>query len=80
MDIPGLWNLSKTKVEELMYLLAFGALEVKYDLDKTGKKNYKKRAEIACIGTCHRMNFLDLQQLDRWRNGCKYYTYTGKIW
>ena len=26
-------------------------------------------AKIACTGMCHRMHFLDLQQLDHWLNG-----------
>ena len=29
-----------------------------------------KRKKIACIGMWPQMHFLDLQQLDRWRNGC----------
>ena len=42
MDISLLFysseNLNEKKVEELLYLLVFGVLEVKYDLDRTGKK------------------------------------------
>ena len=41
MDVSGLWNLNKKKVEELLYLLYYlsGVLEIKYDLDKIGMKN-----------------------------------------
>ena len=39
MDVSGLWALNEINVEELLYLLVFGVLEVKYDLDRTGKKN-----------------------------------------
>ena len=38
MDVSGLWDLNENKIEELLYLLVFGVLEVKYDLDRTGKK------------------------------------------
>ena len=38
-DVSGLWYLDEKKVEELLYLLVFGALEVKYDLEKTDMKN-----------------------------------------
>ena len=30
--------MNEKKVEELLYRLVFGVLEVKYDLDRTGKK------------------------------------------
>ena len=43
MNVFGLWDLNEKKVEELLYLLIFGVLEVKYDLDKTGMKNRQKR-------------------------------------
>ena len=36
MDVSRLWDLNKKKVEELLYLLVFGVLEVKHDLDRTG--------------------------------------------
>ena len=42
---------------------------MKDGLDRTGKKNRLKTAKIACTGMCHRMYFLDLQQLDHWLNG-----------
>ena len=39
MDVSGLWDLNKKRVEELLYLLVlFGVIEVKYDLDRTGMK------------------------------------------
>ena len=38
MDVSGLWDLNDKKVEELLYLLVFGVLKVKYDLDRTGMK------------------------------------------
>ena len=38
VDVSGLWDLNKKKVEKLLYLLIFGVLEVKDDLDKTGRK------------------------------------------
>ena len=38
MNVPGLWGLKEKKVEELLYLLVFGVLEVKHDLDRTGMK------------------------------------------
>ena len=38
MDVSGLWDLNEKKVEELLYLLVFGVLEVKHDLDRTGMK------------------------------------------
>ena len=38
MNVSGLWDFNKKKVEELLYLLVFGVLEVKYDLDRTGMK------------------------------------------
>ena len=57
-----LWELNEQKVEELfVFWSLFGVLEVKDGLDRTDKP-----AKIACIGMCHRMYFLDLQQLDRW--------------
>ena len=37
-DVSGLWDLNEKKVEELLYLLVFGVLEVKYDLDRKGMK------------------------------------------
>ena len=43
---------------------------MKDGLDRTGKESRLKNGKIACIGMCHRMHFLDLQQLDRWLNGC----------
>ena len=70
MNISGLWDLDELKVGELLYLLVFGVLEVKDGLDRTGKKNRQKTAKIACTGMCHRMYFLDMQQLDRWLNSC----------
>ena len=36
---PGLWDLNKLKVEELLCLLVFGVLKVKDGLDRIGKKN-----------------------------------------
>ena len=57
--------------EELLYLLVFGILEVKYDLERTGMKIWIKTAKITCTGMCSRIHFLDLQQLDRWLNRCK---------
>ena len=36
MDVYGLWDLSKKKVEQLLYLLVFGVLEVKDGLGRTG--------------------------------------------
>ena len=43
---------------------------MKDGLDRTGKKNRYKAAKIASTGMCHRMHFLDLQQLDCWPNDC----------
>ena len=64
MDVSGLCDLNKQKVEELLYLLVlFGVLGVKDGLDRTGRKN---RLKIACIGMWPRMHFLDLQQ---WTTG-----------
>ena len=64
MDVSGLWDLNDKKVEELLYLLVFGVLKVKYDLDRTGMKIQIKTSKITCIGMWLRMHFLDLQQLD----------------
>ena len=38
MDISRLWDLNKKIVEELLYLLVFGVLEMKDGLDRTGKE------------------------------------------
>ena len=38
IDVSKLWDFNEKKVEELLYLLVFGVLEVKYDLDRTGMK------------------------------------------
>ena len=71
MDVSWLCDLNEKKVEELLYLQVFvWVLEVKYDLDSTGMKIQIKTAKIACIGMWPRMQFLDLQQLDRCLNGC----------
>ena len=38
INVSGLWDLNEKKVEELLYLLVlFGVLEVKDDLDRTGR-------------------------------------------
>ena len=60
MDVSGLCDLNEKKVEELLYLLVFGVLEVKYDLDRTGMIKWQK---IACIGMRPRMHLLYLQRL-----------------
>ena len=39
IDVSRLWDLNEKKVVELLYLLVFEVLEVKDDLDRTGKKN-----------------------------------------
>ena len=56
MDVSGLWNLNEKKVEGLFYLLIFGLLEVKDDLDRTGRKkklkNAKKLHALECGPGC----------------------------
>ena len=42
IPVSGLWDLNKMIVEELLYFLVFGVLEVKDKLDKTGRKKMAK--------------------------------------
>ena len=51
---------------------------MKFDPYREGRKYNKYTAIISSIGMQHRMYFLYLQQLDRWRNGC-YVEARGKL-
>ena len=61
MGVSESWDLNEKKVEELLYLLVLGVLEVKDGLDKTGMKKQIKTAKITCIGMWSQMHSLDLQ-------------------
>ena len=62
MGVSESWDLNEKKVEELLYLLVLGVLEVKDGLDKTGMKKQIKTAKTACSGMWSPMHSLDLQR------------------
>ena len=57
-----LWVIGLEEIRRV-YLLVFGVLEVKYNLDRTGMKKKIKTAKTACIGIWPPVHFLYLQGL-----------------